>query len=489
MNDIEFDPKRDAKMTELINAWSKKPYGSIIAPPRFGKTRMGFKLCSAIHNKNANRDIYIIVPSKPIKDQWKQVFKDYKFNINRITFLTKFELINLYREIECDLLILDEGHKIAEGEKGMSIIRGEIVQSKWGLNLTATPIEEVSKYFPIVASLTEAEAKFNGWISSYYEYNIPVELNEEEKESYSRYHEYISETLQIFRGIKNRLGREGIYFDSDYDIIQSMYSGKRVKYNFIEGNYIRNQVAHVCGWSTEMDLSTEYYSQVERIFSPSNLFERSKTFNEIVRKRNAIINSAEEKIKVVYELVKYFKNEKIITYSQSTKFADAVTEYMNREEVIGIAYHSNLEKRPLIGEDGALIRVKTGKNAGEIKLFGKDILKKVAIQSIKDGTLRVLNSVESLNEGLNIPDLNVVIITSGDCNFITNYQRKSRALTITEESNLAYIVNVYVRDFTDANGNLIQSRDLTKLKLRQNSDTVIWIDSIEEINYNPDKIS
>jgi len=115
------------------------------------------------------------------------------------------------------------------------------------------------------------------------------------------------------------------------------------------------------------------------------------------------------------------------------------------------------------------LRYKGGKRAGEVKLFGKDVLRKSIIQNMKNGELLFLATARALDEGLDIPNLEMVITTAGTANPIQYTQRNARGKTVDiyNPDKVTKIINLYFDDFYDEEGNLNKSRDKTKLLYRQ----------------------
>ena len=170
------------------------------------------------------------------------------------------------------------------------------------------------------------------------------------------------------------------------------------------------------------------------------------------------------KISKILDIISRNTSKSIIIFMGSTKSANLITHEINRRfGNIAIAYHSKIESTYIYDDNNNLITYKNGKP----KLFGEQSLKKYAIKNMKSRKLKVLVTVNALNEGISIPNINLLITAFDTTNPITHIQRTARAKTYNEkEPEKAMILNVYFDDF-EANDTDVLSRDKVKLLKRQ----------------------
>ena len=134
-------------------------------------------------------------------------------------------------------------------------------------------------------------------------------------------------------------------------------------------------------------------------------------------------------------------------------------------------------------DNGQPICYLSGDRQGEIKLFGATVQKKDAIEAMINGTALYIITGRSLNESLNIPNLEYVICTSGDTNASTYDQRTSRSKTVDQSNHnkRAVIINLFINDYY-LNDTFVSSRDKQKLVQRQtNVKDVVWIENIQDL--------
>lgn len=486
------DPLKTKRQNEAIEKWRLSTgRGTLHLASRFGKTFVGISVCKAMLEKNIHCKIKIVVPSEYIQIHWNQYieFYLYMFQNKDIEILT-INTVTIRKPNEyCDLLIVDEIHKFTTNER-MELIKGQLFMYKHILGLTGSfpktdEGREIEKYAPIVDSVSEEEAIKNNWISPFVEYNLLLSLPYEDQLKYAKLTNFIKETLSLFKN-SHRLFPEsnGIpLFRDDYDVIMSCINGKKGYQNnrsfFIRPSIIRNQLASFKGWSVGLDLNNDYNRMVEDNWNPINIEETCVRFNGVVQARNKLLINNRVKLNKVIEIFNKFDNQ-IICFNESTDFADDIVKNINSIKDVAICYHSNIEKKAIKDSKGFDITTKKG----ELKLFGKTSIKKLAIEGMKTGRYKFLCTAKALDEGLDLPTVDLIITTGGTTNPLQYSQRKARGLTINafNPNKITKIINLVFDNF-NINGEELKSRDLTKLRLRQeNSRDIVWITSLTEIS-------
>lgn len=165
-------------------------------------------------------------------------------------------------------------------------------------------------------------------------------------------------------------------------------------------------------------------------------------FIKIMHKRKSFLNEAPSKLYAVKELFKML-NRKMVVFSETTDFADKVVGTIGPES---FAYHSAcINKKEM---NGKLLQFKRTSN------------------------YKLLSAVKSLDEGLDIPDLGIAVLVSGNSTKRQYIQRIGRSLRASP-GKTAIIINMYVNGTKDENW----------LKARQfaNEINVIWVNSVGQI--------
>ena len=474
-----MDESKLARQQAGATIWGKTGKGTLEYVMRFGKTYTAILIIKRIRLKKPDSIIRIVVPSDWIRNNWYEELA--RNGISDVFVNTATETLNDGEELICDLLIIDEIHRFGS-ENRRSIINGELIKYKWILGLTGTyPSGEygkfVSNYCPIVDTIDEHEALEKHWISQFIEYNYALSLDEETKFKYEQYSTPIRETLDIFKGASKMFGTA---FRDDYDLLTSCFAGKLLYGTYCKAAVIRNQLADKKGWTKELPLTNSYNKMLESNWNPNTIEERAKQFNDIVRKRNELINNNSIKLKAVIELFNKFKLTTIV-FNESIDFADAIADELNVNEIQAICYHSKIESRYMLDATGNQLMTNTGKP----KKIGKTLLKREALAGLKNGSYKLLSTARALDEGLDVPNIEVVITTAGTANPLQYAQRNARGKTVDiyNPNKVTKIINLYFDDFYNDDGKKITSRDRSKLILRQVNANIrpVEVSNVDEI--------
>lgn len=474
-----FDTTKDSRQEDATIKWrNNHGIGCINACPRFGKTRIGLKIIDKIYYKLPKEpNILILVPSEIVEKTWNSQLT------KKAVVLTSNKAKNLLAGLlthNYDLLIVDEVHKFTS-EENLKLLSKLAEVSKFRLALTATYPKDnnvIERLFPVIDVITEEEALERGWISDFVEYNIPTELNKEEKHKYIKFSQLISETLALFKGKLDLVNKGSSFLRDDLELIYACHSGKKFKKKYVPGHVFRDILAAGMGWTKDLDLSNPHNKERDVYWNPNNIYERCKTFKTFVAKRNELLINNENKLKLILQICDTNRVPTII-FNENIEFVNTIADALGHK---AIAYHSKIKSRPVFDEEvGDYIRFSTGR----IKMFGAATLKNEALEGIRTGRYLYLVTAKALDEGLDLPELEQVIITAGSHNPLQQIQRSSRGKTIDGENvnKFTRIFNLYIDDFRDDFGELIRSRDKSKLYERQKNyeHSVKWVNDLSEI--------
>jgi RNA polymerase primary sigma factor len=159
-------------------------------------------------------------------------------------------------------------------------------------------------------------------------------------------------------------------------------------------------------------------------------------FNFFMQKRKNFLYNIHSKWVVVEQILLKFKDKRTITFSENTIFADSI---------MGVSYHSKIKKKE----------------------------REQNLLHFKNGDVSVLNTSKALDEGFDVGDIELVIITSSRAVKRVDIQRTGRAIRF-KPGKLAVIVNLYVKN----------SKDEDWLRERQEkSVNIYWIDDVNQIQF------
>lgn len=428
-----------------------------------GKTYAAILVMKRLLLNDSKHSIVVLVPANVI-DRWKvEIINNFnKKQQNNINVYTPHHISNNNIRIKTNTLIVDELHEYYS-EEFIKIINTTYIQFDNNLGLTATYVDSKNRHrliedlYPVIDRIDEKEAIREGYVSSYVEFNLRVELSEIEKLQYTEYTDIISKTI-------NKFGRGGL------DLATKCLSGGK----HFDGKIYTNMqfvygYATSKGWRKNLDLSIEANKQIDDLWNPHKIFGYATSLVNAIRHRKNILYNCSTKIDVSLELCEKFNTYKTIIFSQSTNFADKINLLLNEQEHrCSVVYHSNLDTIFLPSE-------KTGK----LIKYGKTRLKRQAIEYIKNGKARIICTASSLDKGFDVSDLTLAITASGTSNFTQYKQRGGRVKrkNLFNDDKVALLINLYVGDSKE--------EDWLKKRQSQSDHKIYWIDSIDDISFNP----
>lgn len=467
---------RDEKQVEVMYQWQhSKQYGAesngigtLNLPTGFGKTYVSCKIINKVLNKREGIAL-ILVPTNALEEQWgletRKLCKEYLDRI-KVCTVQYYLLHKLY--MNPLLLIIDELDEFYSEER-IKVITKKYCNYTYALGLTATYEERrkrhltVDKYLPIVSVITEREALDNGWISKFVEFNLGIELSEQEREEYTNLTTIVAKEMGKF---------------NDFNLALKVLRGN---YETRESSFeIALKVAISRGWRRNLDMYKENEREIEELWNPKLIIGYAKILVDAVRRRNDLINLASGKFSTTLDIIQKYEGVKTITFSQSTPFADKLHYLINEKfkkesDLFGnttyeyaTIYHSNLGKKLLFD----------GMKNKSISM-GVDRQRRRAIELIKKGIASCIVTARALDKGFDVKDIRLAIITSGSKNYNQHKQRVGRAKRIEDipYENPVIIVNVYCKD-TKEESDLIERQKLSTSK-------AYWINSIDKIVYEP----
>lgn len=131
--------------------------------------------------------------------------------------------------------------------------------------------------------------------------------------------------------------------------------------------------------------------------------------------RKSVISNAKNKMKALVEIVKENKDKKIIIFNETIKMAETERKLLKKEGFESEIYHSKKKNQE-------------------------------SIEKFRNGEVNILISVKSLNEGLDVRDVDVGIRVAGTNQDRDTIQRLGRSLRVVEGKEVAKYYQIYCRD-------------------------------------------
>ena len=433
-----------------VNTWRHAPYmanATLEWHTGVGKTHAvvkayePFRKMFPAHIEENN--IVVVVPTLKLKDDWIREgghIDTYGFENISVYVLNSY--ITCYHN--CKWLIIDEIHKVlgTDAEFFNKAIEFTRCAFRLGLSATLTTEEKAilsQKGMPVCHTISEFESKVEGFTSDYYEYNIAVPLNHIEREEYDRFSAIFEQNKRFF------------LVNEQFDIKLAFSAAKNIA--------ICHKIAEFRGWKKDMGDEDDN--------SPTKIKENANKCIMGMSKRKEIIYNAKGKLDITEQIINKFPNKLIMTFSMTAEMADAITFRVGAN---ARSYHTKIKGEIRDVVQGDLFDNKTSKR----KRIGVDKIKKETLELFSKREITVMNTVKALDEGYDLPVIDMSIITCGASSERQQKQRKGRSTRYNKENvnKKSIIVNLYAPN----------TQDEKWLKERQKSTRgARWIKTIEDI--------
>jgi superfamily II DNA or RNA helicase len=256
-----------------------------------GKTRTALTAVQKFLEKNPTGKVVVVVPTKVLKEQWKEAAEKMGLSLN-----IKIANTAAKKKFDCDFLVLDELHHYSSPS-----FRKVFLTSKPRLilGLTATyerldglEKEVVDKYCPVCDIITYQEAEKNGWVSPCRVYKVILDVDLKDYEAANR------QFMSCFA-----------MFGYDFNLAMSLVSDWRNQITYAHDNNFELKEVRQCTYG----------------------------FNHALQFRKSFIANHPHKIEVAKQILAARPQAKAITFNGSIAQCQA---YGN-----GIVVHSNNSKK------------------------------------------------------------------------------------------------------------------------------------------------
>ena len=277
--------------------------GALAACTGFGKTRVGMNITKRLKPEET---VYVVVPTINLKNQWEELINLNKL-VNKITVFVVNTYVSLTDEERvCSFLILDEAHRYSNEDARYFSTVIDKTSFKWCLTLSATYTKEQLEFLDkkgikVFSTITLQIASAYGWVSRFNQYNLPVELSDEESQKYEKANNIIKGHapylygLDVFKDAKNKekLLEHCRRNNLDYKDIQM----RLARYNM--ASQMRKSVVY--GAKNKIEVIPKIIKQVGK---KAIVFSETKAFSELVHQsmpdisvlyHSTLTNKAKEK--------------------------------------------------------------------------------------------------------------------------------------------------------------------------------------------------
>lgn len=367
------------------------------------KTRIAIKTIQRVRQKYPLLSVLVLVPTELLKNQWLEELDRWGVGINTEV---KVMMGASKKEYNCDLLIIDEAHRI-----NSEIIANvfEVVHYKLILGLTATferldgRHEILAKYAPVCDTITIEEALLNNWVSKYKDYVVLIDVDD----------------IDVYKNYNKEFTEHFEFFQFDFNKAMSMIGPKG----------LHNRLAYrdeICKGDESMKKEVL-----------KSITYHATGFIRAIQNRKKFVQNHPEKLRLAEEIIKHRPNTKIITFSANTKMAESFSTgfvYTGKEgkkkNRITLEEFANLP-------EGCLHSVKLAEEGMNLPDLSVGIM--LGVNSSKTKAIQTLGRVIRLSKDKTAEFFTLVINNTVE----TEWMRKSRIdnnFTIINSENLMKVL-------------------------------------------------
>lgn len=492
---MNLDPVRLARQETAFNRWRagkevkgvvRAALGLITAVTGFGKTYILVLAIKYMNERYPDRTAIVVVPSTKLSQDWvgywsveknKTTGKEEKIWIKG--HLENFNLRNTqvfvvntfvkYTKWECDLLGLDECHRYSNEDAQYFSTLLQITKFRFLLGMSATLSKRQEEFFlrygiPIVDVIDEMEAQKYGYTAPSIIYNLGIALTEADKT-------YSAEIDAKFRSYFSK-------FSHEFDLVKAC-NGKKdklVSVRLKDGTNLGKKTPRE--WIEAIGRTHGYDGTVGHPYSPQNVARNAAQCMFCIRERKNKWQNAPQKLDLAVKIIQKFPVQ-TIAFSETAEFADKLVEKLPE---IAVAFHTKLKTIGVKGTE--IVESENRMESADLKeqgyiVLGKTRRKALALKLFEDKTspVRVMSTVRAMDEGVDIPSIEMVLMLAYSSVARQDTQRKGRGARIDYENlgKKTLVINLY----------MMGTQEEKWLKEKQKGGkAVIWVDSVEQISLN-----
>lgn len=459
----------DSKLLKIyekaIEQWRiNKGVGSILLHPPLNTHEVVIKVLQRLYEKNESAKVLIVVKNfnerseivyslthggdKDNDEEFRHLIDNKQLKIYTHDFITTWNYGDLF-----DLVVVLKLNNYTDNVKKVFNL------TKFKLMILTSQIEDTAKRAalykecPSINVISDNDLSAISLNSPVEETRIAVDLvDKEDIDNLKKYDEFISQTNSIF---------------GSFDMMNKARVGDPTLN--ISAASIREDIARENGWSRDLDTSVDIYAQIDAMYNPVALLERSEVTFDIIRKRTNILANNKAKLEKILSLCLEHSDKKILIVSKNSSFATEITNYLNshipnvgKTEIEGTifdtdkpvlrtypiagSYHLDIEKVPAYDKYGNPKYIQTGIDTGKPKMMGAQAQKTENARLFNDGYIKVLSANNAVDKALNCI-IDLMIITSPFCDTIKELKFRLRGVQFSSTPNK--IIKLYMKSTSE----------------------------------------
>ena len=368
---MQIDKNRLAEQEKIVNVWiDNKGIGTVVGPTGFGKSYIGILVIKSMNERHPLRSAVIIVPTNELKKQWDKHIIEHEL-VNTTVFIVNTAI---KKNLNCNLLVLDEVHRYA-ADTFKNVFSKTTFNFVLGLTATFSRADNkhylLERHCPVIYTMSLNEAKVKKYVSDYQIYNLSVDMTASDSLMY----ETMNEKFNYYFS----------WFEFDFHKAKLCLSDKLY--------------------------TSHYAAKMGTSFDDVRI--KAINFFRLMGKRKAFLYGNSSKLKVIKQILDA-NPVKAIIFSETTAFADTITEMMGEK---CRSAHTAIPSK----ERDVILNQFADPNSG----------------------ISILSTAKMFDEGIDLPDIELAVIASGTSSKRQSVQRIGRAIR-KKEGKKALIINLHM---------------------------------------------
>lgn len=262
-------------------------------------------------------------------------------------------------------------------------------------------------------------------IKHHIEYNYIVPMSDDVSLQYSKIESTMKDIMGVFRS---------------YDNISACIQGTGITSAY---DY-RVRFADENGWSKDLNLDIPMFAQIDNVYNPDKLFEQATLYNQLVREREKVLNTCDDKLSYAVSTILVNPNKQILVLVKGDSTCEDLVSKLNKLSIVpdgqkAEAIHANTQGRYLRDDNGDIIKYKGGSKKGLFKVFGTKVVNDSIISRFNEGKIKTIVTTGTLNKTSNIKGIDLIICISPKG---ANYFKIKSRLARLEFKNNVNVINI-----------------------------------------------
>jgi hypothetical protein len=283
-------------------------------------------------------------------------------------------------------------------------------------------------------------------------YNQYLSYNEEISNIMNKF-DITDDEASSIKGISNR-----------FQLIAACNKGINVRtgtgFTQFSPQYFRRELAYLCGWDEELDISIDIFKDIEDNYNPSAIGEAANAYMRVLKSRKALLATNDDKTQSIINLITDNKDKSIIVWNESYKSSDSIHSKLNALGIRNGNIHNYVKGVELHDDKGHVIQT----SSGSIKAHGKTGVRKHYIRQYNECVVKVLNIANKQPATIKLEHCDLLILNGYNLDLSYILRSKILSFTTNKQVDIVFIYNEKTNDYDRVKSNINKYRVPIRLR-------------------------